>query len=94
MHSIPALSSDGGWLSKYALIGLIQSYTGCYAGSLMTIRSALDALLIDSSSLTEGLDKFSTITSDGVGALEEAIQTLEIPNFKTVKKLLHPAHFC
>jgi hypothetical protein len=73
MRSSSVLSSDSGWLSKYALIGLIQSYAGCCAGSSMTIRSALVVSLIDSSGLTEGLDNFSTITSARVGAQEEAI---------------------
>jgi hypothetical protein len=73
MRSTLALSSDNGWLSKYALIGLIQSYAGYWAGSSMTIRSAPVASLIDSSALTEGLDNFSIITSIRVGALEEAI---------------------
>jgi hypothetical protein len=66
------LSSDGGWLSRYALIRLIQSYAGCSADSSITISSG-SALLIDSFSFTKGLDNLSTITSGGVGALEEAI---------------------
>jgi hypothetical protein len=73
MHSTTALSYDGGWLSKYALIELIQSYAGCCTGSSMIIRPAIVASLIDSSSLTKGLDNFLTITSDRVGALQEAI---------------------
>jgi hypothetical protein len=73
MRSTSALSSDGGWLSKYALIELIQSYVGCCAGSSITINSG-SALLIDSSGFTEGLDNFSTMTSGRIGALEEAIQ--------------------
>jgi hypothetical protein len=73
IHSTSALSSIDGWLFKYVLIGLIQPNAGCCAGSLMTIKSALAASLIDSSGLTEDLDNFSTITSVGVGVLEEAI---------------------
>jgi hypothetical protein len=73
MRSTSVLSSYGGWLSKYAPIGLIQSYVGYCADSSMTIRSAPAASLIDSSGLTKGLDNSSTITSGGVGALEEAM---------------------
>jgi hypothetical protein len=39
----------------------------------MTIRSCSIASLVDSAGLIEGLDYFSTMMSDGVGALEEAI---------------------
>jgi hypothetical protein len=53
---------------------LIQSFAGCCGGSSITIRSALTSSLVDSSGFTEGLDNLSTITSGGVGALEEAIQ--------------------
>jgi hypothetical protein len=52
--------------------------------------------------LTEGLDSFSIMTLRGVGALEEAfharcditvVQTWDIPYFKPVEELFHPAHF-
>jgi hypothetical protein len=61
-------------LSRYALIGLIQSYAGDSAISSITI-SLGPVLLIDSSGFTEGLDNLSIMTYGGVGALEEAIQT-------------------
>jgi hypothetical protein len=73
MRSTFTLSSAGGWLSKNALSGLIQSYIVYCASSSMTIRSALAASLVDSSGLIEGLDNSSTITSSRVGALEEAM---------------------
>jgi hypothetical protein len=73
MLSTSALSSDGGWLSRNILIVLIQSYAGSCSGSLITIRSGLVASMSSSASLTEGLDNFSMMTSDEVGALKEAI---------------------
>jgi hypothetical protein len=83
MHSTLVLSSDGAWLSKNALNGLIQSYASCCTDSSITIRSGPIASLVDSSGLTEGLDNFSTMTSDGVGALEEVIHA----KFKTISVL-------
>jgi hypothetical protein len=41
----------------------------------MTMRSALSA---GSATLTKGLVNFSTMTSDGVGALEEAIHAVAV----------------
>jgi hypothetical protein len=73
MRLTSVLSFDGGLLSRYALIRLIQSYAHCSAISSITINSG-PILLIDSSSFTEGLDNLSTMTSREVGALEEAIQ--------------------
>jgi hypothetical protein len=73
MRSTSVLSSDGGWLSKNALIGLIESYASCCAGSSITIRSVPVASLVDSSGLTDGLNNFSTIISSGIDALEETI---------------------
>jgi hypothetical protein len=70
MRSISALSSDIGWLFRYALIGLIQSISDCYsAPSIITISVSLNI----STALTEGLINFSIMMSGGVGALEEAI---------------------
>jgi hypothetical protein len=69
-----ALSSDGGWFSRNILIGCIQSYAGSSFGSSMTIRSGSIASLVDSSSLTEGVDNYSIMMSGEVVALEEAIQ--------------------
>jgi hypothetical protein len=74
MRSTLTLSSDGGWLSKNVLIGPIQSYVGYCTGLSITIRLGSTASLVDSSDLTKGLDNFSTITFDEVGALQEAIQ--------------------
>jgi hypothetical protein len=55
------------------LIGCIQSYTGSYSGSSITIRSCLIACLLGSATLIKGLDNLSTMTYGGVDALEEAI---------------------
>jgi hypothetical protein len=71
MCSIFTLSSNIGWLSRYALIGLIQSIYGCFSAPSMIIRSVS---LNVSSNLIEGLVSFSTMTSDRIGALKEAIQ--------------------
>jgi hypothetical protein len=73
MHSTSVLLSDGGWLSRNVLIGLIQSYTGCYSGSSITIGSGLVASLSSSAGLTKGLINLSMMTSGEIGALEEAI---------------------
>jgi hypothetical protein len=73
MHSTSVLLSDGGWLSRNILIGLIQSYTGCYSGSSITIGSGLVASLSSSAGLTKGLINLSMMTSGEIGALEEAI---------------------
>jgi hypothetical protein len=71
--STSTLSSDGGWLSRNILNGLIQSYAASYSGSSITIRSGMAASMSYSAGLTEGLDNFSMMTSGGVGALKEAI---------------------
>jgi hypothetical protein len=73
MCSTSALSSDGGWLSRNALIGLIQSYIASCSSSLITIRSGLTASISSSVGLTEDLDNFSIMVSGGASALEEAI---------------------
>jgi hypothetical protein len=73
MCSALALSSNGGWFSKNILIGCIQLYSCSLSGSSITIRSCSIASLATSVGLTEGLDHFSIMTSDRVGALEEAI---------------------
>jgi hypothetical protein len=70
IRSTSALSSDNGWLLRNILIGFIQSNAGPGSGPSMTIRFAS---LVGSAGLTEGLDNFTTMTSGGVGALEEAI---------------------
>jgi hypothetical protein len=53
------------------LIGLIQSISGCCSATSTIIRSVS---LNISTDLIEGLINFSIMTSDGIGALEEAIQ--------------------
>jgi hypothetical protein len=73
MHSTSVLSFDGGCYSMNILIGCIQSYTGSYSGSSITIRSCLIACLLGSATLIKGLDNLSTMTYGGVDALEEAI---------------------
>jgi hypothetical protein len=70
---VQLLRSDGGRVSRNILIGFIQSYTGSCSDLLITIRSLSIASLTASTCLTEGLDSFSIITSDGVGAMEEMI---------------------
>jgi hypothetical protein len=74
IRSTLALSSDGGWLSRNILIGLIQSYASPCSGSSMTIRSGLAASIAFFAALIESLVNFSMMTSDRVYALEEAIQ--------------------
>jgi hypothetical protein len=93
IRSTSALSSDGDWLLKNALIELIQSYIGSCSGSSITIRSGLATSISSSAVPTEGLDHFSIMTSDGVGALEEAIHAWGISYLKAIKKLLHSSHF-
>jgi hypothetical protein len=73
MWSTSALSSDGGWMSRNILIGLIKSYAGSWSDSSITIRSGLVASVSSSVGLIEGLYNFSMMTSGGVGALDEAI---------------------
>jgi hypothetical protein len=73
IHSTSTLSSHGGWFSRNILIGCIQSYADSCSSTLMTIRSCSIAWLVNSADLTKGLDSFSIMMSDRVGALEEVI---------------------
>jgi hypothetical protein len=73
IRSTSALSSNGDWFSRNILIGCIQSYVGSYSSSSITIRFGSISSLVGSVGLTEGLDKFSIMTSSEIGALEEAI---------------------
>jgi hypothetical protein len=74
IHLTSTLSSDGSWFSRNILIGCIQSYAGSCSVSLITIGSCPITSLVGFAGLTEGLDNHSIMTSNGVGALEEAIQ--------------------
>jgi hypothetical protein len=74
IHSTSVLLSNGGWLSMNILIGLIQSYASPWSASSITIRSGFATSIASSAGLIKGLVNFSMITSDGLGALEEAIQ--------------------
>jgi hypothetical protein len=58
------------------MIGCIQSYTASCSGLSIAMTSCPITILLDSAALTEGLGNFSTMTSSGVGALEEEIHTM------------------